>query len=100
MYGNSILTTVSTPDYEAQARWLAYADHKVENGKALTDFHQREWLRANTLFPGSEYAGRLIFVRDKALVSGSRLPNVRFSASPAEVCPKMRLAPSSPLNAS
>ena len=97
-YGNSILTTVNTPDYEAQARWLAYADKKVEQGQALTDFHQREWLRANTLFPGSEYAGRLIFVRDKAFVSGyvrfaidSRLYQFPFpppkTAHPPDVTP-------------
>jgi PDZ domain len=69
-HGNSVKTVVNTPDYEAQARWLAYADQKVQQGQALTDFHQRQWLRANTLFAGSEYAGRLIFVRDKTLASG------------------------------
>jgi hypothetical protein len=69
-HGNYVKTVVNTPDYEAQARWLAYADQKVQQGQALSDFHRREWLRANTLFAGSEYAGRLIFVRDKALTSG------------------------------
>jgi hypothetical protein len=99
-YGNSIVTTVNTPDYEAQARWLAYADKKVEQGQALTDFHQREWLRANTLFPGSEYAGRLIFIRDKAFVSGyvrfgldSRVYQFPFpapkSAHPPETSPDL-----------
>lgn len=70
-YGNSFTTTVNTPDYEAQARWLAWADQLAQKGQAIKDFHQREWLRANTLFPGSQYAGRLIFVRDKKLESGT-----------------------------
>ncbi len=69
-YGNSYTTTVNTPDYEAQARWLALADRQVQREQAITDFHRREWLRANTLFPGSAYAGRLIFVRDKKFASG------------------------------
>jgi len=69
-HGNSITTVVNTPDYEAQARWLALADQQVQKGQALSDFHQRQWLRANTLFAGSEYAGRLIFTRDKTLSSG------------------------------
>ncbi len=55
---------------EAQARWLAWADDLTQKGKELTDFHRREWLRANTLFPGSQYAGRLIFIRDKEYGSG------------------------------
>jgi hypothetical protein len=69
-HGHSIRTVVNTPDYEAQARWLAWADQRVQKEQAITDFHRREWLRANTLFPGSAYAGRLIFVRDKTFVSG------------------------------
>jgi len=69
-YGNSITTVVNTPDYEAQARWLALADQQVQKGQALSDFHQRQWLRANTLFAGTEYAGRLIFLRDKTFTAG------------------------------
>jgi hypothetical protein len=51
-HGNSFTTTVNTPDYEAQARWLAWADQRAQKEQAITDFNQREWLRANTLFSG------------------------------------------------
>jgi membrane-associated protease RseP (regulator of RpoE activity) len=61
---------VNTPDYQAQAQWLAWADQRVQKEQAISDFNSREWLRANTLFRGTAYAGRLIFVRDKSFRSG------------------------------
>lgn len=70
-YGNSLVTTINTPDYESQARWLAWADQLTQKGQSIKDFHQHDWLRATTLFPGSQYAGRLIFVRNKRLESGT-----------------------------
>jgi len=69
-YG-SVQTVVNTPDYEAQARWLAWADSRAARGEAVKGVIGHDYLRATTLFPGSRFAGKLCFTRDKALSSGT-----------------------------
>ncbi len=64
---------VHTPDYEGQARWLARADALAARGQAVAGVIGREYLRATTLFPGSRFAGKLCFTRDKSFGSGVAL---------------------------
>jgi len=64
---------VHTPDYEAQARWLARADALAARGQAVAGVIGHEYLRATTLFPGSRFAGKLCFSRDKSFGSGMAL---------------------------
>ena len=68
-YG-SVSTVVNTPDYEAQARWLAAADALAAQGEAVKNVIAHDYLRATTVFPGSRFAGRLCFSRDKKFLSG------------------------------
>jgi hypothetical protein len=62
-----------TPDYEAQARWLAHADALAARGQAVAGVIGHDYLRATTLFPGSRFAGKLCFSRDKSFGSGTAL---------------------------
>jgi hypothetical protein len=62
-----------TPDYEAQARWLAHADNIAARGQAVAEVIGHEYLRATTLFPGSRFAGKLCFTRDKSFASGEAI---------------------------
>jgi hypothetical protein len=59
-----------TPDYEAQARWLAHADNIAARGQAVAGVIGHEYLRATTVFPGSRFAGKLCFSRPKSFGSG------------------------------
>jgi len=61
---------VNTPDYEAQARWLAWADARAAEGEEVKNLINHDYLRATTIFPGSRFAGRLCFNRDKAFQTG------------------------------
>lgn len=70
--------TVHTPDYEAQARWLARADALAARGQAVAGVTGHEYLRATTLFPGSRFAGKLCFNRDKSF--GSGMARITFGA--------------------
>ncbi|MGA2646124.1 MAG: PDZ domain-containing protein [Candidatus Sulfotelmatobacter sp.] len=63
-------TATRATDNEAQALWLAKADAVAERGQAITSVLSHEYLRTTTVFPGSRFAGKLCFSRDKALVSG------------------------------
>ena len=58
-YG-SVRTVVNTPDYEAQARWLAWADARAARGEAVKGVIGHEYLRATTLFPGSKVRGQIM----------------------------------------
>jgi hypothetical protein len=70
-YGNSFTTVVNTPDYEAQARWLAWADARAAQGEAVKNLIGHDYLRATTIFQGSRFAGKLCFTRDKAFATGA-----------------------------
>lgn len=72
-YGNAVTATVNTPDYEAQARWLAWADAVAARGEAVKNVIGHDYLRATTVFPGSRFAGRLCFQRDKAFGTGTAI---------------------------
>src|ERR1035437_5077145 len=65
--------TMHTPDYEAQAQWLAHADALAARGQAVAGVIGHDYLRATTLFPGSRFAGKLCFSRDKSFGSGTAL---------------------------
>jgi hypothetical protein len=71
LYGSA--KAVHTPDYEAQARWLARADTLAARGQAVLGVIGHEYLRATTVFPGSRFAGKLCFSRDKSFGSGMAL---------------------------
>ncbi|MGA9390766.1 MAG: PDZ domain-containing protein [Candidatus Sulfotelmatobacter sp.] len=57
-------------DDEAEAEWLAKAAAVAERGQAVNSVLTHEYLRSTTVFPGSRFAGKLCFSRDKAFVSG------------------------------
>ncbi len=75
-YGSA--KAVGTPDYEAQARWLARADVLAARGQAVAGVIGHEYLGTTTLFPGSRFAGKLCFSRDKSF--GSGMARITFGA--------------------
>jgi hypothetical protein len=64
--------------YEAQALWLAQADATAARGQAVAGVIGHEYLRTTTLFPGSRFAGKLCFSRDKSF--GSGIARITFGA--------------------
>src|ERR1041385_6711796 len=50
---------------------VSHADALAENGESIKGVIGHDYLRATTLFPGSRFAGKVCFNRDKALKSGA-----------------------------
>jgi hypothetical protein len=99
-YG-SVSTFVNTPDYEAQARWLAWADSLAARGQDIKGVTHHDYLRATTVFPGSRFAGRLCFNRDKTFKTGEArvfigAMNYAFSFPPSSDTAAPRSAPELP----
>jgi hypothetical protein len=68
-YGSSV-TTVNTPDYLAQARWMAAGDELAMIGQAAKDKVDQVYLRKTTVFPGDQFMGVLWFSRQKGFEAG------------------------------
>ena len=99
-YG-SVSTLVNLPDYEGQARWLAWADAIAARGQDIKGVAHHDYLRATTLFPGSRFAGRLCFNRDKSFKAGeARIAigtmNYVFAFPPSADAPAPRATPEIP----
>jgi hypothetical protein len=99
-YG-SFNTLISTPDYEGQARWLAWADALAARRQDIKGVTHHDYLRATTLFPGSRFAGRLCFNRDKSFKTGEAriaigMTNYVFPFPPPVDSPAPRAAPEIP----
>lgn len=67
----SLSSGLIATDDEGEAEWLAKADAVAERGQAVDSVLTHDYLRSTTVFPGSRFAGRLCFSRDKTLSSGT-----------------------------
>jgi hypothetical protein len=68
-YGSSV-TTVNTPDYLAQERWMAAGDQLARVGREAMQRVDDTYLKKTTVFPDSQFMGLLWFSRQKTLQSG------------------------------
>jgi hypothetical protein len=68
-YGSSV-TTVNTPDYLAQARWMAAGDELAMIGRVAKDKIDQVYLKKTTVFPGDQFTGVIWFSRQKGFESG------------------------------
>lgn len=70
VYGSTV-TTISSPDWEMQARWFALGDRIAAEGKSAKELIAQQSLKKNTIFPGTQLTGTMWFRRHQALQSGT-----------------------------
>jgi hypothetical protein len=68
-YGSSV-TTVNTPDYLAQERWMAASDQLARAGRERMQAVDDTYLKKTTVFPDTQFMGLLWFSRQKTFQSG------------------------------